>query len=145
MFILSSPRSVNRRCDHNMFPSRQQLAPPTLPTLPRSSSWLVFQLGGRRTCPRNSPDTLTGSACPPKVHRTYKHTKRVSVTGSDAASLKGFFWSHQLSAPGVFTLVLCLCVAAVFNVGEYRREAVKNYSSYDFFKPDNECAVKIRQ
>lgn len=38
----------------------------------------------------------------------------------------------------------CVCVA-VFNVGEYRREAVKNYSSYDFFKPDNECAVKIRQ
>ncbi|XP_040030766.2 6-phosphofructo-2-kinase/fructose-2,6-bisphosphatase 3 isoform X5 [Gasterosteus aculeatus] len=33
----------------------------------------------------------------------------------------------------------------VFNVGEYRREAVKNYSSYDFFKPDNECAFKIRQ
>lgn len=50
-----------------------------------------------------------------------------------------------VSAPGFFTLVLCLCVAAVFNVGEYRREAVKNYSSYDFFKPDNECAVKIRQ
>ncbi|XP_057711897.1 6-phosphofructo-2-kinase/fructose-2,6-bisphosphatase 3 isoform X3 [Corythoichthys intestinalis] len=33
----------------------------------------------------------------------------------------------------------------VFNVGEYRREAVKNYSSYDFFKPDNESAVKIRE
>uniref|UniRef100_A0A8D0CLP7 6-phosphofructo-2-kinase/fructose-2,6-biphosphatase 3 n=1 Tax=Scleropages formosus TaxID=113540 RepID=A0A8D0CLP7_SCLFO len=33
----------------------------------------------------------------------------------------------------------------VFNVGEYRREAVKNYSSYDFFKPDNQDAVKIRQ
>ncbi|XP_049616994.1 6-phosphofructo-2-kinase/fructose-2,6-bisphosphatase 3 isoform X1 [Syngnathus scovelli] len=33
----------------------------------------------------------------------------------------------------------------VFNVGEYRREAVKNYSSYDFFKSDNECAVKIRE
>uniref|UniRef100_A0A8C8FSD7 6-phosphofructo-2-kinase domain-containing protein n=1 Tax=Oncorhynchus tshawytscha TaxID=74940 RepID=A0A8C8FSD7_ONCTS len=33
----------------------------------------------------------------------------------------------------------------VFNVGEYRREAVKNYSSYDFFKADNESAVKIRQ
>lgn len=40
--------------------------------------------------------------------------------------------------------VFLVCVA-VFNVGEYRREAVKNYSSYDFFKPDNECAVKIRQ
>ncbi|KAM6984739.1 6-phosphofructo-2-kinase/fructose-2,6-bisphosphatase 3 [Aplochiton taeniatus] len=33
----------------------------------------------------------------------------------------------------------------VFNVGEYRREAVKNYSSYDFFSSDNENAVKIRQ
>lgn len=43
-----------------------------------------------------------------------------------------------------FMLVAFLCVV-VFNVGEYRREAVKNYSSYDFFKPDNECAVKIRQ
>lgn len=32
----------------------------------------------------------------------------------------------------------------VFNVGEYRREAVRNYSSYDFFKSDNEDAVKIR-
>ncbi|KAJ8384541.1 hypothetical protein AAFF_G00200740 [Aldrovandia affinis] len=32
----------------------------------------------------------------------------------------------------------------VFNVGEYRREAVC-YSSYDFFKPDNQDAVKIRQ
>ncbi|CAM4566825.1 unnamed protein product [Leuciscus chuanchicus] len=33
----------------------------------------------------------------------------------------------------------------VFNVGEYRREAVKHFSSYDFFKSDNEDAVKIRQ
>ncbi|KAJ8269196.1 hypothetical protein COCON_G00118030 [Conger conger] len=33
----------------------------------------------------------------------------------------------------------------VFNVGEYRREAVKEYSSYDFFKPDNQDALKIRQ
>ncbi|KAJ8261759.1 hypothetical protein GJAV_G00158080 [Gymnothorax javanicus] len=33
----------------------------------------------------------------------------------------------------------------VFNVGEYRREAVKEYSSYDFFKSDNQDAVKIRQ
>ncbi|GAA6097878.1 6-phosphofructo-2-kinase/fructose-2,6-bisphosphatase 3 isoform X4 [Tachysurus ichikawai] len=33
----------------------------------------------------------------------------------------------------------------VFNVGEYRRETVKNYSSYDFFKSDNTEAVKIRE
>ncbi|KAG2460166.1 F263 bisphosphatase, partial [Polypterus senegalus] len=33
----------------------------------------------------------------------------------------------------------------VFNVGEYRREAVKQYSSYDFFRPDNQEAMKIRK
>ncbi|XP_024913922.1 6-phosphofructo-2-kinase/fructose-2,6-bisphosphatase 3 isoform X2 [Cynoglossus semilaevis] len=37
------------------------------------------------------------------------------------------------------------CPTKVFNVGEYRREAVKNYSSYDFFRPDNDCALTIRQ
>ena len=34
---------------------------------------------------------------------------------------------------------------AVFNVGEYRREAVKQYSSYSFFRPDNEEAMKVRK
>ncbi|KAH0617161.1 hypothetical protein JD844_028895 [Phrynosoma platyrhinos] len=33
----------------------------------------------------------------------------------------------------------------VFNVGEYRREAVKHYSSYNFFRPDNEEAMKVRK
>lgn len=35
--------------------------------------------------------------------------------------------------------------SAVFNVGEYRREAVKQYSSYSFFRPDNEEAMKVRK
>lgn len=35
--------------------------------------------------------------------------------------------------------------AAVFNVGEYRREAVKQYSSYSFFRPDNEEAMRVRR
>ncbi|KAK2507826.1 hypothetical protein MC885_009635, partial [Smutsia gigantea] len=34
---------------------------------------------------------------------------------------------------------------AVFNVGEYRREAVRQYSSYSFFRPDNEEAMKVRK
>lgn len=39
-----------------------------------------------------------------------------------------------------------LCLShTVFNVGEYRREAVKHYSSYDFFRPDNEEAMKVRR
>ncbi|XP_027631889.1 6-phosphofructo-2-kinase/fructose-2,6-bisphosphatase 2 isoform X5 [Tupaia chinensis] len=33
----------------------------------------------------------------------------------------------------------------VFNLGVYRREAVKSYKSYDFFRHDNEEAMKIRR
>ena len=32
---------------------------------------------------------------------------------------------------------------SVFNVGQYRREAINNTSA-DFFRPDNEEAMKIR-
>ncbi|KAF4077879.1 hypothetical protein AMELA_G00192970 [Ameiurus melas] len=33
----------------------------------------------------------------------------------------------------------------VFNVGQYRREAVQSYKSFEFFRPDNEEAMKIRK
>ncbi|XP_041050621.1 6-phosphofructo-2-kinase/fructose-2,6-bisphosphatase 2-like isoform X3 [Carcharodon carcharias] len=33
----------------------------------------------------------------------------------------------------------------VFNLGQYRREAVKSYKSYEFFRHDNEEAMKIRK
>ncbi|XP_027000371.1 6-phosphofructo-2-kinase/fructose-2,6-bisphosphatase 1 isoform X4 [Tachysurus fulvidraco] len=33
----------------------------------------------------------------------------------------------------------------VFNLGQYRREAVKTYKNYEFFRPDNEEAMKIRR
>uniref|UniRef100_A0A6J0SBC0 6-phosphofructo-2-kinase/fructose-2,6-bisphosphatase 2 n=1 Tax=Pogona vitticeps TaxID=103695 RepID=A0A6J0SBC0_9SAUR len=33
----------------------------------------------------------------------------------------------------------------VFNLGVYRREAVKSYQSYDFFRHDNEEAMRIRK
>uniref|UniRef100_A0A4W5QUQ0 6-phosphofructo-2-kinase/fructose-2,6-biphosphatase 4a n=1 Tax=Hucho hucho TaxID=62062 RepID=A0A4W5QUQ0_9TELE len=32
-----------------------------------------------------------------------------------------------------------------FNVGQYRRECVKIYKSFEFFRPDNEEGLKIRQ
>lgn len=38
-----------------------------------------------------------------------------------------------------------LVSSAVFNLGVYRREAVKSYKSYDFFRHDNEEAMKIRK
>lgn len=34
---------------------------------------------------------------------------------------------------------------SVFNVGQYRRDATRSYNSYEFFKPDNEEAMKIRK
>lgn len=34
---------------------------------------------------------------------------------------------------------------AVFNLGEYRREAVQSYKSYDFFRHDNKEAMEIRK
>ncbi|XP_016362604.1 6-phosphofructo-2-kinase/fructose-2,6-bisphosphatase-like isoform X3 [Sinocyclocheilus anshuiensis] len=33
----------------------------------------------------------------------------------------------------------------VFNVGQYRRDAVRTYKSFEFFRPDNEEAMKIRK
>ncbi|KAM8792370.1 6-phosphofructo-2-kinase/fructose-2,6-bisphosphatase [Eudromia elegans] len=33
----------------------------------------------------------------------------------------------------------------VFNVGQYRREAVRSYSSYEFFRHDNEEAMRVRR
>ncbi|XP_074927399.1 6-phosphofructo-2-kinase/fructose-2,6-bisphosphatase 1 [Chelonoidis abingdonii] len=32
----------------------------------------------------------------------------------------------------------------VFNVGQYRREAVQTYQNYEFFRPDNQEAMHIR-
>lgn len=36
-------------------------------------------------------------------------------------------------------------VFAVFNVGQYRRDAAGTYNSFEFFKPDNAEAMKIRK
>ncbi|KAH1188004.1 hypothetical protein KIL84_012392 [Mauremys mutica] len=33
----------------------------------------------------------------------------------------------------------------VFNVGQYRREAVQTYQNYEFFRPDNQEAMRIRR
>lgn len=34
---------------------------------------------------------------------------------------------------------------SVFNVGQYRRDAVRTNMSYEFFRPDNEEAMRIRK
>jgi len=45
----------------------------------------------------------------------------------------------------IVSLLKGVGVSAVFNLGVYRREAVKSYKSYDFFRHDNEEAMKIRK
>lgn len=41
---------------------------------------------------------------------------------------------------------LCFCLFRIeFNVGQYRREYVKIYKSFEFFSPDNEEGLKIRR
>lgn len=35
--------------------------------------------------------------------------------------------------------------SAVFNVGEYRREAVPRYKNYEFFRHDNPEGLEIRR
>uniref|UniRef100_A0A3Q3R643 6-phosphofructo-2-kinase domain-containing protein n=1 Tax=Monopterus albus TaxID=43700 RepID=A0A3Q3R643_MONAL len=44
----------------------------------------------------------------------------------------------------VRALMTCLC-RKLFNVGQYRREAVKIYKNFEFFKPDNKEAMRIRK
>lgn len=42
----------------------------------------------------------------------------------------------------LFSIHLC---PIEFNVGQYRRDFVKIYKSFEFFRPDNEEGLKIRQ
>uniref|UniRef100_A0A452RT23 6-phosphofructo-2-kinase/fructose-2,6-biphosphatase 3 n=1 Tax=Ursus americanus TaxID=9643 RepID=A0A452RT23_URSAM len=60
---------------------------------------------------------------------------------------KSLLWPHSLWGPVPLKgpLRVVAFASAVFNVGEYRREAVKQYSSYSFFRPDNEEAMKVRK
>lgn len=55
---------------------------------------------------------------------------------------------HTLNAISFFAYILLTSVSLiqpVFNVGQYRREAVKIYKNFEFFKPDNEEAMRIRK
>lgn len=41
--------------------------------------------------------------------------------------------------------VMLAVFLAEFNVGQYRRDLVKKYKSFEFFLPDNEEGLKIRK
>ena len=74
----------------------------------------------------------------------------LGILFKSCAGLVSFFGKRD-PGPGRSFLVVSMVSEgavlfhAVFNVGEYRREAVKQYSSYNFFRPDNEEAMKVRK
>lgn len=45
----------------------------------------------------------------------------------------------------MFIVSVPASVSLEFNVGQYRRECVKIYKSFEFFRPDNEEGLKIRR
>uniref|UniRef100_A0A3Q2XPE9 6-phosphofructo-2-kinase/fructose-2,6-biphosphatase 1 n=1 Tax=Hippocampus comes TaxID=109280 RepID=A0A3Q2XPE9_HIPCM len=82
-------------------------------------------LRGKLTSPRSSPATSTGSGFLQKV--------------GFAASNK----TAQRELGSAFAY--CCSFPPAFNVGQYRRQAVKTYENFEFFKPDNEEAMRIRK
>lgn len=65
------------------------------------------------------------------------------ILGSiDGPGSHGRGWS---TSPGLWVTTEGLSSSSVFNVGEYRREAVRQFSSYNFFRPDNEEAMRVRK
>lgn len=50
-----------------------------------------------------------------------------------------------LSAIKINSFCLHFFFSLEFNVGQYRREFVKIYKSFEFFRPDNEEGLKIRR
>lgn len=64
--------------------------------------------------------------------------------------------AHQRYRPGSVEWISVFCAEELnplcfflfyveFNVGQYRRECVKIYKSFEFFSPDNKEGLKIRR
>uniref|UniRef100_A0A8D3C6M7 6-phosphofructo-2-kinase/fructose-2,6-biphosphatase 4b n=1 Tax=Scophthalmus maximus TaxID=52904 RepID=A0A8D3C6M7_SCOMX len=81
-----------------------------------------------------------GTSCAPQHEHKHMHTPGLS---SNSSNIK--------VSPHIITILrsiikhtMCLSVIE-FNVGQYRRECLKIYKSFEFFRPDNEEGLKIRR
>lgn len=74
-------------------------------------------------------------------HKLYKRDKELNV------SMFTTVWAHHTlnTISAIFFNLSISLIQPVFNVGQYRREAVKIYKNFEFFKPDNEEAMMIRK
>ena len=64
-----------------------------------------------------------------------------------ARLLQGLGWVQLTSCGGQVAVVwkLSLSFPPEFNVGQYRRNVVRTYTSFEIFRPDNEEGLKIRK
>lgn len=87
---------------------------------------------------------LVGLPARGKTYISRKLTRYLNWIGMPTRGEYSFFFgggTHNLGVPPN-----CSCPPlAVFNVGQYRREAVQSYKSYEFFRHDNEEAMHIRR
>jgi hypothetical protein len=65
--------------------------------------------------------------------------------GKREASLGGGQDPGKSPGQGLVGFLTCLSSPPEFNVGQYRRDIVKTYKSFEFFLPDNEEGLKIRK
>ena len=75
-----------------------------------------------------------------------KHTIAIKLI-VNAVKKKAFLFksnSNKLICGHWSCVSSCFCFA-VFNVGQYRRDATRSYNSFEFFRPDNAEAMKIRK
>ncbi|XP_036084098.1 6-phosphofructo-2-kinase/fructose-2,6-bisphosphatase 3 isoform X3 [Rousettus aegyptiacus] len=111
------------------------LSPSPAPS--RGWRWDVARPQSRGPAPRAVPSTMPfRTACGPKLTNSPTVIVMVGLParGKTYISKKLTRYLNWIGVP-----------TKVFNVGEYRREAVKQYSSYSFFRPDNEEAMRVRR
>lgn len=98
-------------------------------------------------CMTNCP-TLIVTVGLPARGKTYISKKLTRYLNWIGVPTKGR--SHFLKIMHKVTTNIALCkhdsrLSTEFNVGQYRRECLKIYKSFEFFRPDNEEGLKIRR
>ncbi|NXH48036.1 F262 bisphosphatase, partial [Dicaeum eximium] len=96
----------------------------------------------------NSPTLIVMIGLPArgKTYMSKKLTRYLNWIGVPTKG--GGVWGHPCPGLGLLpgnALTPSSLVCEVFNLGVYRREAVKSYKSYDFFRHDNKEAMEIRK
>ena len=113
----------------------------TAPGVRFSAAWASYMT--------NSPTLIVMIGLPARG-KTYVSKKLTRYLNWIGVPTKGVLGGGSARRRGVClrdaaSLTHVSLVSKVFNLGVYRREAVKSYKSYDFFRHDNKEAMEIRK